>query len=366
VLHENLQASEQRIIQEYRTNPEFAEPRAMDKAQRDVWLAQRGLTGDLLFQSIGQNLSANQALQGVGLSGFIPASSMKTTTDAWFDQREIQWQRFDTKDYAAQVQPTDAQVDAYYKAHTAEFGAPEQAKIEYLVLDAAALAAQVKVLPEEVQQYYKDHASAYGTPEERSASYVLAKVAPNASAADVAKAKALLAEAGVPNGFEVTLDHPSTAPFGDWAQAIQANLAEIGIKATLLAGESKQVITKTRARQHQIAMVRWGSDYLDPHSNAETFNINTDNSDAQKNRTLCWRSNWKNDDFTARAIEAQKEPDAKRRVALYERLQRDHQEQSPFVILAQQVEVAAMRKTTTGLELALLSDRSKYLGVTKA
>ena len=183
---------------------------------------------------------------------------------------------------------------------------------------------------------------------------------------DVAKAKALLAEAGVPNGFAVTMDHPSTAPFADVAQAIQANLAEIGIKVTLLAGESKQVITKTRARQHQIAMVRWGSDYLDPHSNAETFNINTDNSDAQKNRTLCWRSNWKNDDFTARAIEAQKEPDAKRRVALYERLQRDHQEQSPFVILAQQVEVAAMRKTTTGLELALLSDRSKYLGVTKA
>ena len=182
---------------------------------------------------------------------------------------------------------------------------------------------------------------------------------------DVAKAKALLAEAGVPNGFEVTLDHPSVAPFGDWAQAIQANLAEIGIKATLLAGESKQVITKTRARQHQIAMVRWGSDYLDPHSNAETFNINTDNTDAQKNRTLCWRSNWKNDDFTARAIEAQKEPDSKRRIALYERLQLDHQEQSPFVLLGQQVEVAAMRKSTTGLNLALLSDRSKYTDVVK-
>ncbi len=183
---------------------------------------------------------------------------------------------------------------------------------------------------------------------------------------DVAKAKALLAEAGVPNGFEITIDHASVAPYSDWAQAIQANLAEIGIKATLLAGDRKQVITKTRARQHQIAMVSWGSDYMDPHSNAETFNINTDNSDAQKNRTLCWRSNWKDDDFTARAIEAQKEPDAKRRIALYERLQRDHQERSPFVLLAQQVEVAAMRKTTTGLELALLSDRSKYTAVAKA
>ncbi len=191
VAHEGLQASDQRIIREYQTSPEFAEPRAMDKPQRDAWLAQRGLSGNLLFDMIGQSLSRNQALQGVAVSGFIPATSMKASTDAWFDQRDIQWQRFDTKDYATQAQPTDTQVEAYYKAHVADFFAPEQAKIEYLVLDAAALQSQAKVLPEEVQQYYKDHAKAYGTPEERSASYILAKVAPNASAADVAKAKAL-------------------------------------------------------------------------------------------------------------------------------------------------------------------------------
>jgi len=183
---------------------------------------------------------------------------------------------------------------------------------------------------------------------------------------DSAKAKALLAEAGLPNGFEITLDHASVAPFADWAQAIQANLAEAGIKVTLIAGEQRQVITKTRARQHQIAMVRWGSDYMDPNSNAETFNVNTDNTEAQKNRTLAWRSSWKDDEFTTRSIEALKEPDAARRVALYERLQRDHQERSPFVILAQQVEVAALRPGTTGLDLALLTDRTRYAGLTKA
>ena len=183
---------------------------------------------------------------------------------------------------------------------------------------------------------------------------------------DTAKAKALLAEAGVPNGFEVTLDHQSGAPFGDVAQAVQANLAEAGIKVTLIAGEQRQVITKTRARQHQMAMVRWGSDYMDPHSNAETFNINTDNTEAQKNRTLCWRSSWKDDDFTARAIAAQKERDPAKRIALYEALQRDHRERSPFVIMQQQVEVAAMKKGTTGLTLGLLSDRTSYAGIVKA
>ncbi len=183
---------------------------------------------------------------------------------------------------------------------------------------------------------------------------------------DTKRAKALLAEAGLPNGFEITLDHYTVPPFADVAQAIQANLAEAGIKVTLIAGEQRQVITKTRARQHQVAMGLWGSDYMDPHSNAETFNINTDNSDTQKNRTLAWRSNWKDDEFTTRAIAALKEPDAARRVALYERLQRDHQERSPFVIIAQQVEVAAMKKTTTGLDLALLGDRTRYAGLTKA
>ena len=183
---------------------------------------------------------------------------------------------------------------------------------------------------------------------------------------DIAKARALLAEAGVPNGFEVTMDHYTYAPFADVAQAIQANLAEAGIKVTLIAGEQRQVITKTRARQHQVAMGLWGSDYMDPNSNSETFNVNADDSDAQVNRTLAWRSHWKDDDFTARSVAALKEPDAARRVALYERLQRDHQERSPFVFIGQQVEVAAMKKTTTGLQLALLGDRTSYAGLSKA
>ena len=183
---------------------------------------------------------------------------------------------------------------------------------------------------------------------------------------DIPRAKALLAEAGMPDGFEVTLDYASAPPFPDVAQAIQANLAEAGIKLTLLAGEQRQVITKTRARQHQMAMVRWGSDYMDPHSNAETFNINTDNTEAQKNRTLAWRSSWKDDDLTARAVAALHERDAAKRIALYEAMQRDHRERSPFVILQQQVEVAAMRRTVTGFNLALLSDRTLYAGMTKA
>lgn len=49
---------------------------------------------------------------------------------------------------------------------------------------------------------------------------------------DIAKAKKLMADAGYPNGFEVTLDSTNQVPFGEIAQAIAPMLAQIGIKVT--------------------------------------------------------------------------------------------------------------------------------------
>ncbi len=183
---------------------------------------------------------------------------------------------------------------------------------------------------------------------------------------DVDKAKALMKQAGAEGGFDITLDHQSNAPFSDVAQALQADLGAIGIRVTLLAAEFRQVITKTRARQHELAMLRWGSDYMDPHSNAETFCMNPDNTDAATNRTVAWRSSWQDKDLTERAAANVKELDADRRVKEYERMQRDHQERSPFAIMLQQVEVAVMRKGTSGFEIGPLSDRSVYTRITKA
>lgn len=183
---------------------------------------------------------------------------------------------------------------------------------------------------------------------------------------NVDKAKALMAEAGLAQGFEITLDHQSNAPFADVAQALQADLGAIGIKVNLLAAEFRQVITKTRARQHELAMLRWGSDYMDPHSNAETFCMNPDNSDDARNRTVAWRSSWQDKDLTDRAAANVKELDADKRVREYERMQRDHQERSPFAIMLQQIEVAVMRKGVSGFEIGPLSDRSVYAHIQKA
>ncbi|MBP0495829.1 ABC transporter substrate-binding protein [Pararoseomonas indoligenes] len=184
--------------------------------------------------------------------------------------------------------------------------------------------------------------------------------------ADVAAAKKLLAEAGHPDGFEIGFDFFSGPPVNDIAQAVQANLAAIGIRARMLPGEMRSVITKTRARQHDLALLRWGSDYFDPHSNAEAFSMNPDNGDDARNKTLAWRSAWAIPELTARTVAAVKETDGEKRVAMYEALQRDHQQQSPFAIMLQDLEVAVARNTVKGLQIGVLNDRTNYAGVTKA
>ena len=183
---------------------------------------------------------------------------------------------------------------------------------------------------------------------------------------DVAKAKALMKEAGLENGFEVTLDHQSAAPFSDIAQALQADLGAIGIKVTLLAAENRQVITKTRARQHQLAYLTWGSDYFDPNSNAETFCENPDNTDGAKTRTVAWRSSWQDKELTDRALANARQQDSAKRVAEYQELQRLHRERAPFAFVLQQVETAALRKNVTGLVLGALSDQSSYDTISKS
>ncbi len=182
---------------------------------------------------------------------------------------------------------------------------------------------------------------------------------------DVDKAKALMKRANLENGFSVTLDHQAAAPFTDVAQAFQADLAAIGIKVQLIAGEFRQVITKTRARQHQMAMLRWGSDYFDPNSNAQAFCINQDNTDKSTNRTIAWRSNWQDQDLGGRAQDALKETDSAKRVEEYQQLQKDFMQRAPFVLFEQQVGVAVSRKGVSGFDLGVLADGTRYTDLSK-
>ncbi len=182
---------------------------------------------------------------------------------------------------------------------------------------------------------------------------------------DITKAKELLAKAGLAGGFTVTMDVRSTQPVSGIAESFQHTAALAGIKVEIIPGDGKQTLTKYRARNHDIYIGQWGSDYWDPHSNAQTFTSNTDNSDQGKSKTLAWRNAWDVPALTAKTDSALLEHDPAKRAEIYKDLQKTVLADGPFITLFQQIEVAGLSAKLKGFKLGPTFDSNFLAPVSK-
>jgi len=84
---------------------------------------------------------------------------------------------------------------------------------------------------------------------------------------DVAAAKKLMAEAGYPNGFGVTLDCPNDRYNNDEqiCQAVAGMLAQIGIKIDLQARSKTLHFPKLQKKDSSFFLLGWGVPTLDSH-----------------------------------------------------------------------------------------------------
>ncbi|HKF70167.1 MAG TPA: ABC transporter substrate-binding protein [Stellaceae bacterium] len=182
---------------------------------------------------------------------------------------------------------------------------------------------------------------------------------------DVAKAKALLAEAGYANGFELELITPNASPWTDIAQSVQQTMGQGGIKLKLVQVEQKQMLQAMRARKFQMVQNSWAPDYKDPHSNADTFAHNDDDSDTPKIKPLAWRTHWLQPELTKETMAASREPDTAKRVKEYEDLQKKVTDDGPFILMFQDKYQVAMRSNVKGFKLGIFADFNYYRTVSK-
>jgi peptide/nickel transport system substrate-binding protein len=160
------------------------------------------------------------------------------------------------------------------------------------------------------------------------------------------RARALLAEAGHPNGIALSIDTANTFPSLDVAQTLQASFARGGVRLEVLPATGGQVLAKFRARNHQLFIGTWGLGYPDPHYNADSFTHNPPGT-ANPGK-LTWRNAWEIPGLTARTEAAMREADGNARAALYRQIQEEFVASSPFAVFAQQQVQVAVRTNLTG------------------
>ena len=166
------------------------------------------------------------------------------------------------------------------------------------------------------------------------------------------KAKKLLAEAGYPNGFETNIwAMPVARPYNPngrkVAEAMQADLAKVGIKVTIVSYDWGTYLKKSSMGEHDMVLLGWTGDNGDP----DNFLNVLLSANAAKAKPAQNRAFWRNAEFTKLIDDAKIITDTAERTKLYERAQVIFEEEAPWKPIAHSIVVEPMLKSVNGFKL---------------
>jgi dipeptide transport system substrate-binding protein len=164
---------------------------------------------------------------------------------------------------------------------------------------------------------------------------------------DPAKAKDLLAKAGVKTPLEIDLWYmPVQRPYNPNAKRIaemmQADLAKIGVNAKLVTYEWGEYRKRMQQGEHTTGMLGWTGDNGDPDNFFFLLGCEGARAGGQN------LSKWCHKPFDERLEKARTLADVKERTKLYQEMQVIEKEESPSFKIAHSTVYEAMRKEVTG------------------
>ena len=158
---------------------------------------------------------------------------------------------------------------------------------------------------------------------------------------DVEKAKALLAEAGYPDGFEMTITVPSNyQPHVDTAEVLKEQLREAGIQVTILPVEWGVWLSDVYgARQFESTVTGLTSDNMTARKLLERFGSAVSNN----------FTNYSNEEYDALLAQALSSTDSASQTAIYQEMERNLTENAANVYIQDMADLVAMRSGLEGL-----------------
>lgn len=156
---------------------------------------------------------------------------------------------------------------------------------------------------------------------------------------DVPRARALLAEAGYPDGFDTTLRVLADQPFLNIAIAVQSTLLQGGIRAKIITGTGNQIYGAMRDRQFSLLVGRGGSGVEPhPHSSLRALVYNPNNADsARLTNFQGWRTGFYDAQLNSMIDQALVERDKTRQQQAYYAIQQRYDQLVPALMPVSQM-----------------------------
>jgi dipeptide transport system substrate-binding protein len=166
---------------------------------------------------------------------------------------------------------------------------------------------------------------------------------------DPSKAKALLAKAGLPDGFELTLwAMPVQRPYNPnarlMAEMIQADWEKIGVKAKIVTYEWGEYIKRAHAGEHDAMLIGWTGDNGDPDNWLGVL-LGCSAVNGSNFARWCYKP------FDDLIQKGRQTTDTAERTKYYTEAQEIFKQQVPFTPIAHSTVYQPLRKDVTGFRI---------------
>lgn len=186
--------------------PAFQVSGKFDPTSYRAYLANSGKTSAMFEDEIRSSLATQLLPQAIDDSAIVSDQRVDDYLSLATQRRDLRYFLLAKPD-PADKQVTDAQIEAWYKAHQADYMNPEQVSVKYVEVDGAKLKPKAAPSEEELKARYEEEKQRFVQPEQRLVSHILINVPPNATPeqqkAALATADKIAAEATPANFAEL-------------------------------------------------------------------------------------------------------------------------------------------------------------------
>jgi peptidyl-prolyl cis-trans isomerase D len=189
---EGLEVTDQELNAQIQAVPGFAENGRFSLPRYQEFLRRRGVSAAAFENDVRRELTRMKVETTVKAGIKVSDPELERAFTLRREEVRAMWALVETAPLTAATPASADEVEAYLKAHPAEFQLPERRRVQYVTLAPKDFRPQVS--DAEVEKYYTEHAKEFETPQQVHVAHVLVTVPQTGGSEAEDKARAKVAD----------------------------------------------------------------------------------------------------------------------------------------------------------------------------